>query len=155
MVKLEPQIDPSDMLDGMEEYLYVCKPQQFGEGKAPIDHLLIGMVNKDSMNHKIFTKKLIERQQAYIKEFGQDPADKEEAVKAQALQRKLAKEKELALAMKSKVYIPKYHFHTNSSVHKVVNCMNKSHQRRVRKKGLKAINEDDKVSKIRMDYDEK
>ena len=154
MVKLEP-IVYEKMTEGMQEYLYLCKNKDYGEPKEPIEQLLTGMINEDSIPFKIFERKLEEKRQDYIKQYGQDPGDKEEAVKAAALARKMEKEKEIELARKRKIYIPKYFFHTESSVQKVENCINKSHQRRVRKQGLKAINADDKQQKQRMDIDEK
>ena len=40
--------------------------------------------------------------------------------------------------------IPMYHFHTNTSVRKVENCVNKSNTRRVKRGGLSAMITDDK-----------
>lgn len=46
--------------------------------------------------------------------------------------------------------IPNYHFHTKSSVHKVLNCNNKSHKKRIKRVGnLQEIITDDNQQSIR------
>ena len=64
---------------------------------------------------------------------------------------KREREEAHAAAIRNRVYIPKYHFPTQAAVYKVENCINKSHQRRVRSKGLQDIIDDDnRISQQKM-----
>ena len=140
------------MMEGMEEFLFANGTMNFGKKKDPREHLWLGFCQPESMNHKNFRFNVKKRIQQVIDETGVHPLERViETAEEKADRLKREKEEAQALALKSRIYVPAYHFHTTASGHKVENCINKSHQRRVRSRGLQdIINDDNRISQQKM-----
>ena len=149
---LEPKSDPKEMMEGMEEFLFRSGTMNFGKKKDPKEHLRLGFCEKESMNRKNLDINLQIQIQKIIEETGIHPKDRIVETAEEKIERlKREREEAHAAAMRNRVYIPMYHFPTQAAVYKVENCINKSHQRRVRSKGLQDIIDDDnRISQQKM-----
>ena len=105
---------------------------------------------KGSMPYNIFQHNLGKKIEEIVKNTGVRPVDRVNEGLEEELERK-EKDKVEKDKKERAMSIPKYHFHTESTVHKVNNCVNKSHLKRVKRHGLmEIIAEDNNFSKEKM-----
>lgn len=93
----------------------------FGPPKNPKENIYKAVLKEDSTHYRIFKHNLDLKVEEIEKRTGMKPHDR---VNEQLEEEKERQAKELAAQEQAKqaVSIPKYHFHTSTSVTKVENC---------------------------------
>ena len=133
----------------MEEYFFKgSQAMNFGNRKPILENIYQAVLMKGSMNYTIFQHNLEKMIDEIVVDTGVRPIDRVNENAEEEMERQ---EKDIALEKAKSNNIPKYHFHTETSVHKVINCPNKSHLKRVKRHGLmEAIAEDNNFSREKM-----